>query len=208
MRCSSRLSRGSGSRSTPEASVCEVANRQQLPSSVWTIGHSTLPLDEFIEILQAHGIRVLADVRRFPGSRAYPHFNAGNLAGTLPGRGIAYLALTELGGRRPPNKGSKNTAWRNASFRGYADFMETEAFAEGIARLLAATAAGPTAVMRAESVWWRCHRGLISDHLKCIGVPVQHIVNATKSEPHPYTSAARIVGGQLTYSVEDTQPLL
>lgn len=166
---------------------------------VWTIGHSTRSAEEFHEILAAHKIEALIDVRSFPGSRRYPQFNKQQLANTLPEGGVAYFHLPELGGRRPTRKDSRNTAWKNQSFRGYADHMETEEFQQGIERLMGISDAGRTAVMCAEALWWRCHRSLISDFLKARGVEVTHILDATKDQPHPYTSAARIVKGELSY---------
>jgi uncharacterized protein (DUF488 family) len=169
-------------------------------SRIWTIGHSTRRIDIFISLLEENGIQVVADVRSLPGSKRYPQFNREMLAKSLTEHGIRYEHFRELGGRRKAKKDSHNTAWRNASFRGYADHMETEEFRTGIERLLdLANKVGPTAIMCAEGVWWRCHRGLISDYLKTLGVEVVHIIDANKTEPHPYTSAAQIVNGELKY---------
>jgi uncharacterized protein (DUF488 family) len=170
-------------------------------SRIWTIGHSTRTIDVFISLLEENGIKVVADVRSLPGSKRYPQFNREMLAKSLTEHGIRYKHFPELGGRRKANKDSHNTAWRNASFRGYADHMETEEFRTGVERLLDfANKVGPTAIMCAEAVWWRCHRALISDYLKTRGIEVVHIVDAKKTEPHPYTSVARIVGGTLSYT--------
>jgi uncharacterized protein (DUF488 family) len=166
---------------------------------VWTVGHSTRSADEFNQILLAHQIESLVDVRSFPGSRRYPHFNRAELAQNLKAAGIRYSHLPELGGRRRPSPGSKNTAWQNASFRAYADHLDTAEFKKGIDELLKLAREGPTAVMCAEALWWRCHRSLISDFLKANGVEVIHILSAEKTESHPYTSAARIVDGRLSY---------
>jgi len=167
---------------------------------IWTIGHSTRSIDDFISLLEENGIRLLADVRSWPGSKRYPQFNREALAESLNAHGIRYEHFPELGGRRKPNAASQNTAWRNASFRGYADHMETEEFRKGVERLLVlAGEAGPAAIMCAEAVWWRCHRSLISDYLKSRGIEVMHILDANKVEPHPFTSAARFVNGQLHY---------
>jgi uncharacterized protein (DUF488 family) len=172
---------------------------------IWTIGHSTRTIDEFISLLQANQIRLLVDVRSLPGSKRYPQFNKEALADSLGKTGIRYEHFPELGGRRKAKPESKNTAWRNASFRGYADYMETEEFRKGVDRLLdLAAGAGPTAIMCAEAVWWRCHRSLISDYLKARGIEVLHIMDAKKTEPHPYTSAARIVDGKLSYGADST----
>jgi uncharacterized protein (DUF488 family) len=174
---------------------------------IWTIGHSTRTIDEFISLLQANQIRSLADVRTLPGSRRYPQFNKETLADSLSKVGIHYEHFPELGGRRKPRSDSHNLAWRNASFRGYADYMETEEFQKGVKGLLdCAAEAGPTAIMCAEAVWWRCHRSLISDYLKVRGIEVMHILDANKTQPHPYTSAARIADGKLSYSTESTVP--
>jgi uncharacterized protein (DUF488 family) len=171
----------------------------------WTIGHSTRNIDQFISLLEEHGIKLLADVRSLPGSKRYPQFNKEALADSLGKVGIRYEHFPELGGRRKPRKDSPNTAWRNESFRGYADYMETEQFHNGVKRLLDRAAdAGPTVIMCAEAVWWRCHRSLISDYLKARGIEVMHILDANKIEPHPYTSAARIVNGKLSYSAENS----
>ncbi len=169
---------------------------------MWTIGHSTLPIEEFIPLLTGNGIEVLADVRRFPGSRRHPQFGAEALSAELDDAGIRYEAFPDLGGRRDPRPDSVNLAWRNASFRGYADYMETPEFREAIERLLAIARVQRTAVMCAEAVWWRCHRGLIADYLKAAGHEVLHIGGNGVASPHPYTSAARIVDGRLSYAGE------
>jgi uncharacterized protein (DUF488 family) len=175
---------------------------------IWTIGHSTRKIDNFIAALEAHGIKLVADVRMFPGSKRYPQFNRETLAQSLSERGIRYGHFPELGGRRKSKPDSKNTAWRNASFRGYADYMETKEFRKGVARLVdLAKETGPTAITCAEAVWWRCHRALISDFLKARGTEVLHIVDERKAERHPFTSAARIVSGELTYR-DPSLPLL
>jgi uncharacterized protein (DUF488 family) len=169
-------------------------------SRIWTIGHSTRHINDFISLLEENGIKLLADVRSLPGSKRYPQFNQEALTDSLKARGIRYEHFPELGGRRKARSDSRNTTWRNASFRGYADYMETEEFQQGIKRLLElAREAGLVAIMCAEAVWWRCHRSLISDYLKSNGIDVVHILDANKIEPHPYTSAVRIVGGKLSY---------
>jgi len=170
---------------------------------LWTIGHSTRNIDQFTALLKDNGIKLVVDVRSLPGSKRYPQFNKESLADSLGEAGIRYEHFPELGGRRKPKKDSQNTVWRNASFRGYADYMETEEFREGIERLLDfANKVGPTAIMCAEAVWWRCHRSLISDYLKVSGIEVIHILDANKTEPHPFTSAARIADGALSYESE------
>jgi uncharacterized protein (DUF488 family) len=166
---------------------------------IWTVGHSTRPREELIEALRSFEIKVLADVRSFPGSRRYPHFNKEQLKASLAAREIEYQHFPELGGRRRAQPDSKNMAWQNETFRGYADHMDTEEFRRGMARLLAVARVRRTAIMCAEAVWWRCHRSLISDYLKAKGVEVTHIMAAGKSQAHPFTAAARIVNGELSY---------
>lgn len=166
---------------------------------IWTVGHSTRSADEFNKILLEHQIDALMDVRSFPGSRRYPHFNKSELSRSLEAIGILYAHSPQLGGRRRPNPHSKNTAWKNASFRAYADHMESEEFQEGISDLLKPAREKRTAVMCAEALWWRCHRSLIADFLKASGVEVTHIIDAKHTEIHPYTSAARILDGRLSY---------
>jgi len=167
--------------------------------TIWTIGHSTRSIDEFELMLQSFNIQLVADVRNYPGSRKYPQFNKDALEISLPQTGIQYVHLKELGGRRKAKPDSKNTAWRHAAFRGYADYMETGAFKEGIEALIKYAADQRTAYMCSEAVWWRCHRSLISDYLKVQGWKVMHIMGTGKAEEHPYTSPARIVNGKLTY---------
>jgi len=173
--------------------------KSENPIEVCTVGHSTRSSEEFGAILMTHKIKVLVDVRSFPGSRRYPQFNKTNLAEALSDIGITYVHSPSLGGRRKPNVDSKNTAWKNASFRAYADFMETEEYKQGIEELLAVAGQDRTAIMCAEAVWWRCHRSLIADYLKAQGLLVTHIIDSTHTQPHPYTSAARIVDGSLSY---------
>lgn len=167
---------------------------------LWTVGHSTRSLDNFTELLAAHRIEVVADVRRYPGSRRWPHFARQPLAEGLAAHGLGYESFPELGGRRRPRPDSANTAWRSAAFRGYADYMATEAFAEGLARLAELGCGLRTAIMCAEAVWWRCHRALIADGLRWAGFEVYHIMGPASPVPHQYTSAARIQGGLLSYA--------
>src|SRR5688572_19223716 len=168
-------------------------------STVWTVGHSTRSAEEFGRMLVAHGINVLVDVRMFPGSRRYPQFNRAALSESLAAIGIEYKHEPRLGGRRAPRADSHNTAWRNASFRAYADHMEGDEFRKAVEELLELASSRRTTVMCAEALWWRCHRGLISDHLKAAGHHVVHILGESKTEDHPFTSAARILDGQLSY---------
>jgi uncharacterized protein (DUF488 family) len=166
---------------------------------IWTVGHSTRSAEEFGHILQVHLIKTLVDVRSFPGSRRYPQFNKATLSEYLATINMAYVHAPRLGGRRKPNAKSHNTAWKNASFRAYADYMESEEFKEGIRDLIAIASKESTAIMCAESLWWRCHRSLIADYLKATGASVLHILDEKKTEVHPFTSAARIVDGELSY---------
>jgi uncharacterized protein (DUF488 family) len=173
------------------------------PARIWTIGHSTRDIEDFIAALNANEIKLVADVRMFPGSKRYPQFNGETLVRVLKNAGIRYEHFPELGGRRKPKRDSRNTAWRNKAFRGYADHMETDEFCEGLERLVnCAKRSGRTAIMCAEAVWWRCHRALISDFLKAHGFEVIHIIDAAKTEEHPFTSAARLIDGKLSYAAE------
>jgi uncharacterized protein (DUF488 family) len=167
--------------------------------SIWTIGHSTLSLAEFLDRLASFQIELLIDVRSFPGSRRYPHFNKESLSSSLEAAGIRYEHFRELGGRRRARPDSPNLAWRNESFRGYADYMETQDFRKGIERLLEVARNNRVAIMCSEAVWWRCHRSMISDYLKVQGIEVVHIMGEGKSELHPFTSAAQVVNGELSY---------
>ena len=175
------------------------------PETLWTIGHSTRSLEEFIGLLKDNRMEVLADVRHYPGSRKYPHFNVEPLRRALDEAGIRYEAFIELGGRRKVLPGSPNTAWRHPAFRGYADYMQTDAFHEGIERLKALATRQRTAIMCSEAVWWRCHRGLISDVFKLHGTRVLHIMGSASPPEHPYTSAAHVVNGHLDYSGDQHQ---
>jgi uncharacterized protein (DUF488 family) len=177
------------------------SKKTKISARIWTIGHSTRNIDIFLSLLQESGIKAVADVRMFPGSKRYPQFGREALAKSLSETSIGYEHFPELGGRRKPKPDSQNNSWRNKAFRGYADYMETEDFRNGIARLVdLADESGPTAIMCAEAVWWRCHRSLISDYLKARGVEVIHILDRNKVEPHPFTSAAQIVDDELSYS--------
>ena len=167
---------------------------------VWTIGHSTRPLEEFLALLREHRIEALADVRSFPGSRRHPQYGGDALRESLGQNGIVYRWLPALGGHRKPVADSPNMAWRNAGFRGYADYMQTEAFAAGLDELLGLAQPLRTTLMCAEAVWWRCHRALISDALLARDVAVEHILDDGPTTTHPGTPPARIVDGRLTYA--------
>ncbi len=167
--------------------------------TVFTIGHSTHPLEEFVAILQAHGIEQLVDVRTVPKSRHNPQFMRESLRRSLPRRGIAYQHMPGLGGLRHPLKDSINLGWKNASFRGYADYMQTREFEENLESLIELAKERPTAIMCAEAVPWRCHRSLIGDALLARGVEVQDIFSATSRKPHTYTPFAKVAKGSVTY---------
>ena len=164
---------------------------------VFTIGHSTRELDEFVALLRENGIERLADIRRYPGSRRYPHFSRESLATTLPQVGIEYIHVEQLGGRRQPRVDSPNTAWRNEQFRAYADHMASDEFRGAVDSLLATDKI--TAVMCAEAVPWRCHRNLLADDLVRRGVEVIHILGPNATKPHAMNPNARVAGGHLTY---------
>ena len=171
--------------------------------TVWTIGHSTHSLNELVAMLHSFNIETVVDIRSYPGSRKFPQFNKEALEVSLPENNIEYLHLKKLGGRRKVNPESKNTTWRHAAFRGYADYMESESFAEGIKELIVIALEKRTAYMCSEAVWWRCHRSMVSDYLKAHDWDVQHIMGVNKASEHPYTQPARIVAGELTYLPED-----
>lgn len=167
--------------------------------TIFTIGHSTRSIEEFIALLTAHGIRHLVDVRSIPKSRHVPQFNSESLASSLHTSGIAYTHLKDLGGRRHSRKDSINTGWRNTSFRGYADYMATQQFAEGLNAVLQIAAATPTAIMCAEAVPWRCHRSLIADALILKGWQVRDILTVAPPAEHKLTTFLIAVNGQPTY---------
>lgn len=166
---------------------------------VYTVGHSTRPLGELITLLQAHGVVRLVDVRTIPRSRRHPQFNRDVLPEPLGAAGIDYAHLAGLGGLRKPRADSINTGWRNAGFRGYADYMQTPEFAASLEALLALSREAPTAIMCAEAVPWRCHRALIADALTVRGVEVRHITSVGPAEPHALTAFARVDGFRITY---------
>jgi uncharacterized protein (DUF488 family) len=167
--------------------------------TVHTIGHSTRQLDHFIALLEAHDIRQLVDIRSVPRSRRHPHFSAEALAVSLRDRAIVYRHSPALGGMRKPRRDSRNTAWRVEGFRGYADYMETEAFRLALDELVTMAREAPTAIMCAEAVWWRCHRQLIADALVARGVGVRHIVNAGEARSHELSELAVIREGGVIY---------
>lgn len=172
-------------------------------NTIYTIGHSTHSFEDFMAMLNSFNIKALADIRSYPGSKRYPDFNKENLFKKLPQEGIRYFHLEGLGGRRKVQKNSRNNRWRSDSFRGYADYMETEAFHTAISELESIAIKNVTAYMCAEAVWWRCHRSLVSDYLKAKGWKVMHIMSEGKAEEHTYTSPAVIKDGKVLYFDEE-----
>jgi uncharacterized protein (DUF488 family) len=170
-----------------------------------TIGHSNRPLADLIGMLQAHGVDLLVDVRTVPKSRHNPQFNAENLPVPLLRAGVEYLHMPGLGGLRHARKDSINAGWRNDSFRGYADYMQTPEFDAALSALLHAAEGRRAAVMCAEAVPWRCHRSMIADALTARSIPVEHIMSAAKREPHRMTSFARVAGTRVTYPAENLE---
>ena len=172
---------------------------------IHTIGHSTRPAADFVSLLTAHGIRTLVDVRTIPRSRHNPQFNSDTLEATLAEHGIEYVHAPELGGLRKPRPDSINTGWRNTSFRGYADYMQTPAFQTAVDRLVERADQVPTAIMCAEALPWRCHRSLVADALMARGHEAREIVSETKATPHKLTPFARVDGANVTYPPEGLQ---
>lgn len=168
-------------------------------NKIWTIGHSTRSIDGFIGLLKSFDIKRLVDIRTYPGSRRYPHFNKDLLAAALIKDRIQYFHMVELGGRRKPDPNSTNTAWRHPSFRGYADYMQTPTFQQAIVKLESLAKEEALAYMCSEAMWWKCHRALVSDYLKAKGWSVMHIMDEGKHTEHPYTSPAKAVQGKLFY---------
>jgi uncharacterized protein (DUF488 family) len=175
--------------------------------TVFTVGHSTLPIERFLALLAAYGIEQLADVRTVPRSRRNPQFNADSLRDSLASASITYVPLGALGGLRKPRPDSPNSGWRNESFRGYADYMQTEEFGRGLERLIELSTQRRTAIMCAEAVPWRCHRSLVADALAVRGIGVVEILGATSYREHAMTPFARVAGTALTYPPAQ-EPLL
>ncbi len=166
---------------------------------LWTIGHSTRSRDEFLALLHSQDIQRLIDIRRYPGSRRYPHFHSAALAKDLPPAGLRYEEQPTLGGRRTARSDSPNSGWKNASFRGYADYMQTEEFDKALDELMTQGAKERTAIMCAEAVPWRCHRSLVADALLVRGWEVIHILGPGQLRPHRLTTFATVQSGRLVY---------
>lgn len=173
---------------------------------VLTVGHSTRSLDAFIELLRAWGVQRVVDVRSIPRSRHNPQFNRESLPTRLRAAGIGYVYLRKLGGLRRSRAGSENLGWRNASFRGFADYMQTPQFEAGLERLLKLAGNKLSAIMCAEAVPWRCHRSLVADALAVRGVRVEHLLSSRKRQPHKLTPFARVQGGRITYPAAESSP--
>lgn len=173
-----------------------------------TVGHGTLGADELVELLRGAGIEAIADVRRYPGSRRHPHVAREAMEGWLPGAGIAYRWIPALGGRRKPDPASRHVGLRNEQFRAYADHMASDEFAGGLDELDELARERSVAVMCSESVWWRCHRRLLADHLVLVeGTGVEHLFHDGRLAPHPPTPEARVDDGLVVYDV-GSQPTL
>ena len=185
-----------------EADLSSAQESRWPDDAVFTVGHSTLAIERFVALLQAYGIRRLADVRTVPRSRRNPQFNADALAGALRAEGIDYVPLPALGGLRHARKDSPNGGWRNESFRGYADYMQTQAFTEGLDALIRMSREGRTAIMCAEAVPWRCHRSLVADALEVRGIPAVEILSERSARMHKLTPFARVDGTTVTYPPE------
>lgn len=166
---------------------------------ILTVGHSTHPIDEFLDILKAHGVRLVADVRTIPRSRHNPQFNSDALANSLKASGIGYLHMPGLGGLRHAKKDSPNQGWKNASFRGFADYMQTEEFEAGLRDLIETAKERKTVIMCAEAVPWRCHRSLVGDALFVRGIAVVDILSRSSARPHALTPWAEVAGTKVLY---------
>ncbi len=175
-------------------------NEANSQKTIWTIGHSNRTFEEFISILKTFKIEILGDIRRYPGSKTFPYFNKEALEISLPANNIDYVHLGNLGGRRKTSPQSLNTGWRLDAFRGYADYMETDDFKEGIIDLEMLASNQRLVYMCSEAVWWSCHRALVSDILKLRGWTVMHIMSAAKEVEHPYTKPAKIINGEIFYT--------
>ncbi|MGH9683069.1 MAG: DUF488 family protein, N3 subclade [Candidatus Acidiferrales bacterium] len=180
--------------------------RANTKKTVFTIGHSTRSFDDFVALIRAHGVKRVIDIRTIPRSRHNPQFNRDAFGGALRSAGIGYVHLKKLGGLRHAKPDSTNMGWRNKSFRGYADYMQTPEFEEGLARAIKLAAAKPSALMCAEAVPWRCHRSLVADALIVRGYPVEDIISGARAQRHKLTPFARVRGTQVTYPGDGSAP--
>ncbi len=170
-----------------------------MTAEIYTVGHSNRSLDDLVALLSPFGVTTLVDIRTVPRSRHNPQFNTDALGPALAPHGIAYVHLAALGGLRKPRKDSPNAGWRNESFRGYADYMQTDAFAQALDQLIAIAAKARAAIMCAEAVPWRCHRSLVADALLARGLHAAHVMSPTRANPHKLTPFARVEGPHVTY---------
>ncbi len=199
---------GAAGTEAAEGEVGGDVKRPVIHPAIFTIGHSTGTIETFVEFLHARGVKRLIDVRTIPRSRHNPQFNRETLPDTLLPAGIAYTHLAALGGLRHTRPHSPNTGWRNASFRGFADYMQTPEFAAGLKTLIGIAGGERIAIMCAEAVPWRCHRSLIADALTVRGYPVEHILSAARTQPHSLTPLAKVRGMRITYPSVDGSPNL
>jgi uncharacterized protein (DUF488 family) len=178
------------------------AHRSKKKFEIFTVGHSTRPIEDFVKLLRPHGVKRVIDIRTIPRSRHNPQFNSESLKESLQTAGIGYTHLKKLGGLRHPKKDSINLAWRNSGFRGFADYMQTPEFESGLERAIRLSQTKPTALMCAEAVPWRCHRSLVADALTVRKISVKHIMSATRAQDHEITPFAHIRGLHITYPSE------
>ncbi len=176
-----------------------ILRHEKTALTIFTIGHSTHSIEEFVEMLKAHDIKLVVDVRTIPKSRHNPQYNSDTLAAALHERAIGYEHMPGLGGLRHAKKGSINTAWENASFRGFADYMQTEDFNRSLNALIETAGKQPATIMCAEAVPWRCHRSLIGDALLASGITVMDIMSKTSAKAHAMTPWAHVMGTAITY---------
>jgi uncharacterized protein (DUF488 family) len=172
---------------------------EKVELTILTIGHSTRTVDEFLELLKAYGVMLVVDVRTVPRSRHNPQFNKENLPNTLKPQGVKYIHMPDIGGLRHPKKDSVNLAWKNSSFRGYADYMQTKEFTDNLLKLVALARENCLAIMCAEALPWRCHRNLISDALVVRHIKVEHIISKTSTINHQLSETAHVEGTKITY---------
>jgi uncharacterized protein (DUF488 family) len=175
--------------------------------TIFTVGHSTLPIEDFIALLKTYGVECLADIRTVPRSRHNPQFNSDTLGGALGAAHIEHVSMQALGGLRHARKESPNAGWRNKSFRGYADYMQTDEFAHGLEQLICLSREKRVAIMCAEAVPWRCHRSLVADALNVHGIPVVEILSKSSYREHKLTAFAHVEGARITYPPEQTKLL-
>jgi uncharacterized protein (DUF488 family) len=203
MKPTPKKTRSSGKKRTRILEGSSVADETAAKASLLTVGHSNRPIEDFLGLLEAHGVNCIVDVRTIPRSRHNPQFNSDAIKESLRRADIRYVHRKQLGGLRHAAKDSINTGWRNASFRGFADYMQTPEFDEALTELIAFAKGKRCAIMCAEAVPWRCHRSLIADALTVRGISVAHIMSRTKLQPHSLTPFSRVREKKLTYPESD-----